>query len=1040
MQDSELLDIWLDMALQRNDCEFWVYRLLDNALDVRGVGLDGIPYEQTYEDAPSSLIESGHVHPDSIATFTAFFAAMGDGRESDRASVRLRRRAHGDFAWCTLVYRIVNDGAGNALYAVGMRTSPRASSDDSSAFTPEFPFVLYPHLMRYGHANITEGTMQLYLRYDERNVRLIHEIPYDEALEMGAQTLFSSNEEAQFRELFSMERLTKRYRIGRRWTVARFRIVDSKTTVRPARIAVNVRGITDNGNLTAQVFVNVCDERTSWEADAEMSPARDGQTQIYTLDYAHLLITSMLETHPSDDICALVAVKFVGIERLPVSMRHDLKTTIGVFMNTDCVVYDVDESTVAAFMPSVPSAISIKSRMAHVFAAARASLLDADAHHAALLASVHAVATTVYGYNRAFDLNKAEQGVLSHVRARSESEPSDTSVDMVEDPVALRDVAEVRQALQAQVAEIPGIDGLSKDELIALSETLRAMMNAAEPAQAIDVALRAIGQYYRARRDYILMVPSDEDNISVLFEWMEPDVTSIQGLFANTPASRFPFITVNAQSDQPVLVSRDRTATFAPDGEQGRPWRFVLIPISHSRACTMMLCIDGPREHLDSLALASILGDRILHEWARLNRSAFDRVNQDEISPFYNDERDLELLLSRSNRGFWSSMGVLVVESTSITDLVEREGLRGAFEMFMSVRDVLNRSFEGRYIFHVSDEEFVVISPNQPYQAFIKDCARARTALLSAYPTGLQLGSSWTDSASNVLGTLAEARAIAERDGASRERQRHIVEPKRHGRTFADDDFEPIDIRQTIAERFTIYLQPKIDMRTGDLVGAEALARCVSPDGTITSPANAIQKLEQDGGISELDYYVFDAMLSVMSSWSQRGRRVVPISSNFSRSTLLGSTALASILAIMSRYPDVPASSVEMEITESAIDLGNSTLKDLVERYRSLGFRVALDDFGSHYSNVSVLANVPFDTIKLDRSLTGHMSDNEVSRLLVRNIADICERRGMECVAEGIETIDQARALVEEGCNFCQGFYYDRPMPVDLFERKYFSS
>lgn len=103
MQDSELLDIWLDMALQRNDCEFWVYRLLDNALDVRGVGLDGIPYEQTYEDAPSSLIESGHVHPDSIATFTTFFAAMGDGHESDRASVRLRRRAHGDFAWCTLV-------------------------------------------------------------------------------------------------------------------------------------------------------------------------------------------------------------------------------------------------------------------------------------------------------------------------------------------------------------------------------------------------------------------------------------------------------------------------------------------------------------------------------------------------------------------------------------------------------------------------------------------------------------------------------------------------------------------------------------------------------------------------------------------------------------------------------------------------------------------------------------------------------------------------------------------------------------------------
>lgn len=1038
MLNAEMLDIWFDMALQRNDSELWVYRLTDHTLEVRGVGLDGIAYAQTYEDVPSSPVETGHVHPDSIRTFLAFFATMGDGRDSDRVSVRLKRRAHGDFAWCTLMYRIVADDQGNAEYAVGMRTSPRDSAADASPSATEFPFVLYPHLMRYGHANISEGTMQVYLRQDEHKVRLIHEIPYDEALEMGAQTLFSSNEESAYRELFSIDRLTKRYRAGRRWTVARFRIVDAKSTVRPARIAVNVRGITDTGDLSASVFVNVCDERTAWEADAEMSPARNGQTQIYTFDYAHLLISSMLETHRPDDICALVAVKFVGIERLSVPMRHDLKTAFGVFMNTDCVVYDIDDSTVAVFMPSIPSAISIKSRVSHVFAAVRASLLDSNADDASMLGSVHALASTVYGYNRAFDLNSAEKGVLSHIRERTDSEPAASPIDTVEDPVALRDLSEVRQALKAQVADVPDIGELNHVELIALSETLRAMMNAAEPAQAIDIALRAVGQYYHARRDYILMIPSDEDNISVLFEWMERDATSIQGLFANTPASRFPFITVNAASERPVFVSRDRTAAFAPDGEQGLPWRFALIPISHGKDCTMMLCVDGPREHYDSLSFASILGDRILHEWARLRRVACDHIDKEEVSPFFNDGNDLDLLLSRSNRGLWSSLGVLAVEATCTDDLLEDEGLRGAFEMFMRVREILGKSFDSRYVFHVTDDEFVVISPNQPYQAFIKDCAKARMALLSAYPTGLQLGSSWTDSASNVLGTLSEARAIAERDGAARERRRHVMEPGRYRRVREVEDIAPVDFRQSIADRFTIYLQPKIDMRTGDLVGAEALARCVSPNGTIASPVNAIQRLEHDGGISELDYFVFDATLSVMSSWSQQGHEVVPVSTNFSRSTLLGSTALASILAILSRYPEIPAGSVEMEITESAIDLGNSTLRDLVERYQALGLRVALDDFGSHYSNVSVLANVPFDTIKLDRSLTGNMSDNEVSRLLVRNIADICERSGMNCIAEGIETIDQARALVEEGCNFCQGFYYDRPMPVDLFERKYF--
>ena len=106
-------------------------------------------------------------------------------------------------------------------------------------------------------------------------------------------------------------------------------------------------------------------------------------------------------------------------------------------------------------------------------------------------------------------------------------------------------------------------------------------------------------------------------------------------------------------------------------------------------------------------------------------------------------------------------------------------------------------------------------------------------------------------------------------------------------------------------------------------------------------------------------------------------------------------------------------------------------------RFRALGLRVALDDFGTHYSSVSVLANVRFDTIKLDRSIVSGVADNAVSRSLIRSIAEICSSQNMECVAEGVETAEQAAALTEEGCHYCQGFYYDKPMPPELFERKY---
>ena len=199
----------------------------------------------------------------------------------------------------------------------------------------------------------------------------------------------------------------------------------------------------------------------------------------------------------------------------------------------------------------------------------------------------------------------------------------------------------------------------------------------------------------------------------------------------------------------------------------------------------------------------------------------------------------------------------------------------------------------------------------------------------------------------------------------------------------------------------------------------------------------AFEQMERDGKIRDLDYFVFDRTLSLMNDWHIKGLGLVPMSSNFSRSTLLGSSALTSVLAIMSRYPDVPPNMMEMEVAETACDLSKTTFAHLVDTFRETGLRVALDDFGSHYSSAAILANVNFDVIKLDRNLINDVPHNDSSRLLVKSIVEICNNRHMTCIAEGIETEAQASALVKEGCYYCQGFYYDKPMPADDFERKY---
>ena len=198
--------------------------------------------------------------------------------------------------------------------------------------------------------------------------------------------------------------------------------------------------------------------------------------------------------------------------------------------------------------------------------------------------------------------------------------------------------------------------------------------------------------------------------------------------------------------------------------------------------------------------------------------------------------------------------------------------------------------------------------------------------------------------------------------------------------------------------------------------------------------------MEKDGIISRLDYAVFDKVLETLSRWKQKKYPLRSISSNFSRKTLLSPTALASVLAILSRYPEVPMELVELEITETAGSFENNTFSELIERFGGYGLQFSLDDFGSSYSNMSMLADLHFHSVKLDRSMIRNIASNQVSRMMVRDIAQICESRGMTCIAEGVETQAQADALIEDGCFFAQGYYYGRPMPVEEFEKKYFQA
>ena len=237
--------------------------------------------------------------------------------------------------------------------------------------------------------------------------------------------------------------------------------------------------------------------------------------------------------------------------------------------------------------------------------------------------------------------------------------------------------------------------------------------------------------------------------------------------------------------------------------------------------------------------------------------------------------------------------------------------------------------------------------------------------------------------------------------------------------------------------RFTVYFQPQIDMRSGALFGAEALVRGIDEDGGLIPPGRFIDALEKSGGIWELDLFVLERTFSQLERWRRQGLGNIRVSVNLSRVSLLNPSALASVLAIQSRYPEVPSQDVELEITESVDTQGDSQMQAVIDSFRQCGLQFSLDDFGSRYANLSIFANVKFDTVKLDRSLITGLVNNTVNQMLIRDIIQICRACGTVCIAEGIEQPEQVDTLRQLGCVYAQGYYYDQPMPAEQFEQKY---
>lgn len=239
-------------------------------------------------------------------------------------------------------------------------------------------------------------------------------------------------------------------------------------------------------------------------------------------------------------------------------------------------------------------------------------------------------------------------------------------------------------------------------------------------------------------------------------------------------------------------------------------------------------------------------------------------------------------------------------------------------------------------------------------------------------------------------------------------------------------------------EEFLVYYQPKVKLKKYRLSGAEALCRW-KHDGELIMPYRFIPVLEQSNLICELDFYMLEHVCRDMSRWLKEGRPLVRVSVNMSRVHLGDANLVEHILEIVDNYK-IPHSYIELELTETMTEVDFRELKQVVIALRMQGFSVAVDDFGVGYSSLNLLREMPWKVLKIDKGFLPEGSGDEDAdtqkKVMLKHIIGMAQNLGLECIAEGVETVEQITILKENNCYLAQGYLFDRPLPVDVFEER----
>lgn len=981
---------------------------------------------------PEALIDSGFIHPASADAFRDFYAIIRTGKSEDKALLNCRFTGDSAYTWASVSYQMVFDAQGAPIKAIGsIEELPNISRSQARLAREErLMHAAQDDLLFSMKANLAKNEICI-LHADEANCfASLSREAYSTAIEDVMHAVPYSEDGMLLQLNLSRENLIEAHAQGKAWSYAEFRRIDNGE-IRWTKISACLIEDTVSRELYVFLYAGDVEKRRSVESVLPITTERDQKAHLYTQKTTERLLQSLMRSGgASDRLYSLALIRMRGLPALSARIGSEnvdleqmyLGRFLCILLDCDCIVGLYGNDSFLVFCPDSQSDAWMCERIATVLQRVDAVRSQDDTNtHIELICGVsteRARNATLSGM-----LSQAARICDTH---KHEDADSVHSFSQYVDSFRISDEA-LKKSMFVPIESEELSRPLFGEEREVMLQCMSAMLAADRYDVSATGALGVIGQYYQAQRVYTLSLLSGNVAVAGMHEWVAPGKHGTLRQISGMTLDRLPMFKRALAAAKPIIIN-GRERNDATRHIDDAPWRFIILPIIHEGKVQGFLCIENPKAHYADVALPHALIPILLHERARfgVNAAGMRIAGRDELTGLP-DHSAYNSAMQAFNPDAYHAVGAFYIAVANLRELNREKGVAFGDDMLAFVAQTLVDSIRKAQAYRMSGTEFVVICTNLSREAFQGSCARVQGILQRRYPKLLCFGAAWSDRNISARKLVSDAEGLAH--NGMEKTHASISKPRKEEESIND-------ILDSLANgKFFVLMQPQVDMRTGMVTGAEALARCMDASDRVILPNEFIHLLEDVGRIRELDYFVLDQTFRHLQEWISHGLMTIPISVNFSRQTLRSSTVLASSLAIRSRY-DVPEYLVEIEVTESLGKYDPDYLRKTMDSMNKQGFHFVLDDLGSEYSSLKTIGDFSFVTIKLDKSLIDNFLYNTMSRSVVESIVGVCAKNNIKCVAEGVMSSEQVKGLLEVGCVYAQGYYFGKPMlPADFCAR-----